>query len=320
MGQMAIISEADVCKYANRSMAYDAIRKAFLTLASGGSALFPVVIGEGAPDESMVAIKSGFLSEDDIVGLKVGTYWPQNILLQKPNHGSTTLLLDPKTGFPMALINANRLNGLRTAAANAIATQLLANPEAKTLLIVGTGHQAKYELEALCDIRSFEQIHVWGRNQNKAKDFVEEVGEHLSCSVAVDLEQATREADVIVTVTTATQPIIESDWVKRGTHISAMGADKIGKQELDPKLFERARLVADYPKQSQEIGEFQHLDSTRNPVVSIGDLLTDSKDNTFDPDRISIFDSSGIALQDISIAFQVYECVRRSNALKIVDF
>jgi ornithine cyclodeaminase len=320
MPNIAIISEDDVRKYANQKMAYKAIRQAFIALTCGNSALFPVAIGSGGPKDSMIAIKSGLLSKNNIVGLKVGTYWPENFRFQKPNHGSTTLLLDPKTGFPMALINASRLNGLRTAAANAVATDLLSNPKAKTLLIIGTGHQAHYELQALCEIRSFTQIYIWGRNQEKAQIFAQSVENNGPfCSVVTNLEQATKEADVIVTATTATHPLIKTEWVQHGTHISAMGADTIGKQELPPSLLAKSILFADYPKQSKEIGEFQHLEDNNQPIKAIGTILS-SDTNIFDSENISIFDSSGIALQDISIAFQIYQQLLDCNALKVINF
>ena len=317
--KIAMISEADVLRHATRTMAFDAVRTALVAAATGESSLFPVSIGAGAPAESMVAIKSGFLAGPDAVGVKVGTYWPDNAKLGVPNHGSTTLLLDPQTGLPRALVNAGALNGLRTAAANAVATEALARADAKTLLIVGPGHQARCEVRALCDVRSFDQVLVWGRSQEKATSFANAMAsEGLPCEVAESLESAVRKADVITTATTATAPLFPSDWVQPGTHISAMGADKAGKQELAPELLRRARLFADNPAQSREIGEFQHAGDSA--VTAIGDVLRGVAQGRESASEVTVFDSSGIALQDIAIAGAVWDALREAGELAWVDF
>ncbi len=317
--KIALISEADVVRHASRTMAFDAVRAALIAVAQGESGLFPVSIGAGAPAESMVAIKSGFLAGPDSVGVKVGTYWPDNAKLGVPNHGSTTLLLDSQTGLPKALVNAGALNGLRTAAANAVATDALAREDSKTLLVVGPGHQARCELRALCDVRAFEQVLVWGRSREKAAAFADELsGEDYRCEVAETLEKAVRKADVITTVTTATAPLFPSEWVQPGTHVSAMGADKVGKQELAPELLQRAQLFADNPAQSKEIGELQHAAGCT--ITAIGDVLRGAAEGRASASAITVFDSSGIALQDIAVAGAVMAALREAGELRWSEF
>jgi len=315
--KIAIVSESDVLSNVTRKLAYDAIRQAFISLIEGSS-IFPVAIGSGAPRDSMVAIKSGLLGEEGLVGLKIGTYWPDNHASGQPNHGSTTLLLDPETGYPMALINATKLNGYRTAAANAVATDLLANPAARTLLVVGSGHQAEYEVRALLDVRAFERVLVWGRDIDRARAFLSRVNDPR-LSVVPDLQAAVSRADVITTVTTSTTPLIEADWVRPGVHISAMGSDKVGKQELSPGLLERAELYADYPQQSLQIGELQHLGEPGKTVTAIGSALLEPEKHRYAADTLTLFDSSGIALQDISIAAGIYRHLREAGRLRFVE-
>lgn len=317
MDKLAVISEADVMRHASRRLASDAVREAFVALHEGRGRLFPVTIGAGAPDQSMVAVKSGFLGGSGIVGIKTGTYWPGNMELGLPNHGTTTLLLDPETGFPLALINARTLNGLRTAAANAVATDALARSDAKVLLVVGAGHQARCELRALSDARTFERILVWARDPAKASAFVAGMTD-LPCEVCENLSSAVSQADVVTTITSATAPLFPAALVRPGTHVSAMGADKAGKQELDPELFGRAALFADHPAQSREIGEFQHCKSLE--IASIGAVLTNAVEGRKHDDDVTIFDSSGIALQDIAIAEGIYEILRQANQLTEVAF
>ena len=316
---IALISAADVLRHATRDLAKQAIREALIAVAGEGSVLLPVSIGAGAPTESMVAVKSGFLQGLDLVGLKVGTYWPKNEALCLPNHGSTTLLLEPATGLPRALVNAGALNGLRTAAANALATEVLARVDASNLLIVGTGHQAEYELRALADVRTFERALVWGRSPAKAADFVKRASDlPFPVRATEDLESAVRSSDVITTVTTSCAPLFPADWVQPGTHISAMGADKCGKQELDSRLLSQAQLFADYPAQSIEIGELQH--SANSKITALGQVLTDKQTGRASDKAITVFDSSGIALQDIAVANRIYEALEAAGELKRFSF
>ncbi len=316
MSELSIISAADIEKYATREMAFSAVRRALIAITEPDSMLFPVSIGRGLPTDSMVAVKSGLSAPEGIVGLKVGTYWPDNAVYGLANHGSSTLLLDPKTGMPTALFNAVALNGLRTAAANAVATDALARSDARVLLVVGAGHQARCEVAALCDIRTISRVLVWSRNPDHARIMVEEMSSNSAIQfVAVtDLKSATREADIITTVTPSTKALIQSEWVQPGTHISAMGADKRGKKELDPQLMKRAMLFADYPPQSVEIGEFQHavgmsLVQEKN-ITAIGDVLSGVCKGRENDGSITVFDSSGIALQDIAVALAILDEIR----------
>lgn len=325
-GTITIVSRDQIEQVATRALAYDAVKSALIAAANTESLLFPVSIGCGQDPNSMVAVKAGFDAETNIVGAKVGTYWPDNAKHGLPNHGSTTLLLDPETGMPTALVNAIALNGLRTAAANAVATDHLARKDAKTLLIVGAGHQARCEALALADVRTLTHIKIWNRHAAKAVALAEDLQQCCDANVTVeiDLEAAVRKIDIIATVTPSQSTIIKADWVQPGTHISAMGADRKGKQELDPVLMAKAALFADAPKQSREIGEFQHAIEqgliSPEMIVPIGSLLEGSHSGRENVGQITIFDSSGIALQDIAIAAKIVEHLTQSNTLKRVAF
>ncbi|KLN62018.1 hypothetical protein WH96_00250 [Kiloniella spongiae] len=330
MSELTVISASDIAEYVTRDLAFAAVEKALIAITKPDSRLFPVTIGRGVPDESMVAIKSGMSAPEGVVGMKVGTYWPNNRDMGLTNHGSTTLLLDPDTGMPTVLFNAVALNGLRTAAANAVASNVLARPDAEVLLLVGAGHQARCEIAALCDIRPISRVLIWSRNLNHAAELAEELSASASnqsfaqFSATSDLEMAAGEADIITTVTPSTQVLIQSAWVRPGTHISAMGADKKGKQELDPRLVEGGKLFADHPPQSVEIGEFQSATQQElireQDITAIGRVLTGvCKGRTGERD-ITIFDSSGIVLQDIAVAQAVLEKIRKKGGGLKVSF
>lgn len=171
---------------------------------------------------------------------------------------------------------------------------------------VGTGHQALYECLALSRIRPLEDVHVVARTPERGERFRAELAGHGVASRITPAREACRAADIIVTATTATAPLFDAGWVGSGTHVASMGSDQRGKQELPPDLLEAARLFCDLPSQSVTIGEFQHVaslvaDGTLT-MTAIGDVLTGSAPGRDSAEDITVFDSSGIALQDLAVA------------------
>ena len=183
----------------------------------------------------------------------------------------------------------------------AVATDALARPDAQVLALFGTGHQAGYEAQAIARIRPLTKIMVVGRNTDRTRVFVAKLREIGLPAEASQPESACRAADIIVTATTATEPLFQASWVRPGTHISSMGSDTIGKQELPPELFPNSRLFCDLPEQSARIGEFQHAD-VGVALTALGAVLTDTAEGRRSSEDITIFDSSGIALQDLYVA------------------
>jgi ornithine cyclodeaminase len=295
---MKYISEDVSSQFASHDMAYDAVRAALIA-ASESAAIFPVVLGHGSDPSNTYAIKSSAVS--DLAGLKVGSYWPGNDAIGLPRHNSIILLFDQSTGRIGAAVEAGKLNAYRTAAADAVAADVLARPDAKTIAVFGAGHQAEYEMRALARIRKLDRVLVVTRDARKSQNFVNALCEdgidaEVSCA-----ESACRAADIIVTVTPATAPLFDADWVQPGTHVVSMGSDSTGKQELPPALFERARLFCVLSAQSRMIGEFQHAPDEKE-LIAIGDVLTGQAEGRQDPNDITIFDSSGLSVQDLFVA------------------
>ena len=316
MQRLEVLSSQLIGKVASRTLAYRSIRRALVEAhAARGSKVFDVSVGHGSDKDSMVAVKSGLTAHDGVYGLKVGSYWPHNATQHAiPNHSATTLLLDPQTGLPQALFNATALNGLRTAAANAVATDVLSRQDASTLLVLGAGHQARYEIAALCQVRPINRIFIWSPNNTATNSGYSDAldvpeGVVVTSVSAADLPATAAIADLVTTVTPAKEPLLKSGWITNGTHISAMGADKKGKQELDVELVMRAQVFADNPLQSVEIGELQHASRAgrlhQTDITAIGAVLDNSAPGREEEDSITVFDSSGIALQDICIASDI---------------
>jgi len=297
---MKYMSEVLSSQLISHELAFNAVSAAFIA-ASEQAKLFPVVIAEGHAENSIFSLKSANTAE--LVGWKAGSYWPGNTAKNTPCHASTIFLLDQGTGRLDAVIEGSTVNAYRTAAADAVAVSVLAREDANCLAIFGTGHQAFYECVSVCRVRDIRGVLVVGRNHDKAQAMVEKLaGVGIDAQVSV-AEEACRAADIIITATTAREALFSAEWVQAGTHISAMGVDTKGKQELPQALFDNADLYCDFSSQSVVIGEFQHGDKEviSNKLTMIGEVLSGRAQGRVNNTDITIFDSSGIAVQDLFI-------------------
>lgn len=324
MNRVSIISQAVVEQVITRSMAYAAIQSAFEALANGQAEVLKVAFGQGFNAGESYGVKMGADRASRNLGLKIGSYWPGNHAQGLPAHGSTIFLVDPATGFPEAIVGAAWLNGFRTAAADAIAVNHLARADASVLGVIGAGHQAEHEIRAVCEVRKITRIRVATRSPERAA-WLEQRLRDLDIPLEfASAEAVVREADIVITVTPAREALVQREWLRPGTHISAMGADAKGKQELDPAIVAGSRLFADFPQQSVEVGEFQHafaagLIGSVEDIVPLGKVTQQAAAGRMDDSEITVFDSSGIALQDLSIARCVLDEARARGLDQRVD-
>ncbi len=325
MGKLAIISEETVRKIVTRQLAFDAVRAAFEAVAADRARVFDVVIGSGLNGGEVFAIKSGIDREGEMVGFKCGTYWAGNFDKGLPAHSSTIMLLDPETGFPQALVSALYLNGYRTAAADAIAVCSLARSDAAVLGVIGAGHQAEQEIRAVAEVRALSLIKIFTRSETRASwiaDRLKDVDIDIQLTSA---EDAVRGSDIVVTVTPSESPLVQNEWIGAGTHISAMGADDKGRNELDTAILKRASLFADYPPQSIVIGEFQRayddgLINSADDICALGLVTLGHSPGRISDTQITVFDSSGIAIQDLMVGGAILEAAREMSRVQYIDF
>jgi ornithine cyclodeaminase/alanine dehydrogenase-like protein (mu-crystallin family) len=325
MGELAIITEKTVRKIVTRQLAFDAVRAAYEAVAVDRARVFDVAIGTGLHDGEAFAIKSAFDAERELVGLKCGTYWAGNLEMGLPAHGSTVLLLDPETGFPKALVSASYLNGYRTAAGDALAVSILARSDAAVLGVIGAGHQAEQEVRAVAEVRPLALIKISTRSETRAQWIAGQLRDVDIDIQFTSAEDAVRGSDIVVTVTPSESPIVRDEWIGEGTHISAMGADDRGKHELDTAIVKRARLFADYPEQSVIIGEFQHayhdgVISSVDEICAMGSVTLEKAPGRSSDTEITLFDSSGIAIQDLTVAGAIFEAAQKMGQVQYIDF
>jgi len=229
------------------------------------------------------------------------------------------LLFNIKTGVPQAiLVDEANLTDLRTGIAGAIASQALANSDIESATIIGSGVQARYQARCLLDLVPLNSIMIWARDQKKAEALKDDLSDlNLTIKIDDNLEALVKESQLIVTTTSAKTPIIKSDWVQPGTHITAVGSDTPEKCELDPKLLGKASIVvADSISQNKLRGEIhQALKEncvSENDLIELGELLDDKKEGRTDDQQITIADLTGVAVQDLVIAEAVYNAKVKS--------
>jgi ornithine cyclodeaminase/alanine dehydrogenase-like protein (mu-crystallin family) len=301
---MIYISEEESAALVTHELAFEAVRRALVAAASKQSLVFPAVLGRAREATNTFSIKSG--SSNDLTGVKIGSFWSRNPARGLPRHNSTIVLLDQDTGRLGAVVEAGKVNAYRTAAADAVAADLLARRQAKVLAIFGAGNQARFEVTALARIRPIETVLVVASPSPRRDAFVDRIGDHGLTARAVPAEEAVRAADIVVTATPSRQPLFDATWVKPGTHIVSMGSDAPGKRELASELLSRASLYCDLPSQSIQIGEFQHVRESVEAgtliVTPIGDVIEGRGPGRRSDEEITVFDSSGISLQDLYMA------------------
>jgi ornithine cyclodeaminase len=317
-----IVSERAVKKVASESLALKAVQEAFVAGYRKDGVLYPVVTGDDPDGAWRMTLKTGHVVSAGALGFKYGSYFTGNLARGVPNHGSTTVLVDVETGLPSAFINANYLNGLRTAAADAAAASALARSDSTTLGVVGSGFQIEFDIRALVQVRPISKIKIWSRTTSNAEQLKAKIAD-LGLDVHVmDCADVVRNSDMIVTATTSKVPIIWSRDVSEGTHISAMGTDHPGKQELEVALLQRARLFTDDIDQSLRIGEFQHLEGLDQPpsITHLGAVIAGEQPGRLSGTDITVFDSSGIALQDLVVAKAVLTEARKRGLTDRIEF
>jgi thiomorpholine-carboxylate dehydrogenase len=242
---------------------------------------------------------------DKVMGIKLVTFYPNNAARGLPTHLAMIQLFAPDTGEALALLDGRLITEMRTAAVSAAATKVLAAQGAKILAILGSGVQARAHVEALRRVRAFEEIRVWGRTRAHAERFAEEVGASVMAA-----EDAVRGADVVVTATAATEPILEGAWLKPGAHVNAIGWRGHTSRELDDAAMANVVVVESREAAHDQCGDV--ILSGAAIYAELGEIL--AGDRAACAEQTTVFDSVGIAIEDIAAAQLVYEAAGRGEA------
>ena len=321
MFEITVLNQAETVRLLKMPDVINVVKDVYKMKASDGTVVFPLVFHEFEPGVSDMDIKSGWLKAGGIWGMKVVSWFGENPKKDLPALVGTVLVFDDKTGAPIGILDGAHITGMRTGAAGALGAKYLARPNAETLLLVGAGHAAFFQVAAVLallpnikqmliyDGLSFENAQKFasGLPDKLHKSFGFETAGKVSFTAVEDIAAATGQSDIIITVTPAKAPIIKKEWVKPGTHFSCIGADMADKEEIDPALFAGARVFADDIPQCVNVGELEIPIATgviqkENIAGEIGEVILGKTPGRQNDEQITIFDATGTALLDLLTA------------------
>jgi len=286
------------------------IEDAFKNLAQGKTTMPPILRLDIEKYHGESDVKAAYIEGLDSYAIKIASGFFNNPKLGIPSSNGLMILLDSQTGVVKSvLLDKGYLTDVRTAIAGAIASKYLSNYDSTKAGIIGAGIQAKLQLEALTLVRKINTAYIWSRDSTKTKKFVEEINNlNVNLEVCSSVEEVLRKSEIVVTTTPSKFPLIKSDWLKKGLHITAMGSDAEQKNELDPLTIKQCDLyVPDSLSQTAILGELHHaleqnIVSSDNTYDELGNVILDSNLGRKSKDDITICDLTGTGAQDTAIA------------------
>ncbi|HEV7369447.1 ornithine cyclodeaminase family protein [Arenibaculum sp.] len=307
---MIVLSNADVTALLPMATAIEVVERAMVAV-SAGKATLPLrsIMEVGGPNR--MGIMPGAMSEPACYGIKLVSLFPGNPAAGRSSHQGAVVLFEAEHGAATAIMNADLLTAIRTAAASAVATRALARADAGVLAIVGTGEQAEHHLDAMLAVRPIREVRVAGRRMEKAEAFADRARRRHpgpTVTAGTDVRDAVAGADIVCTVTAAAEPVLFGDWIAPGTHLNVVGASIPSKREIDEELVARAALFVDYrpstfAQAGEVIGAIGSGRITREHVrAEIGEVLSGSRPGRESGEQVTLYRSLGIAAQDLACA------------------
>jgi ornithine cyclodeaminase len=310
---MRFIDREEVARRLTYEVCIPLVRDAMIAFSAGETkqllrSIIPLAEGR------LFGIMPGALGATQPFGAKLISIFPENAAQGMQSHQGVIVLFEPDAGTPVSIVHAGEVTAIRTAAATAVATDALARKDAKRLAILGTGEQAATHARAINKVRALESITVWGRSPERAQIFAATMRAELDMPItaATNVEQAIADANIVCTVTSASEPILKGEWVQPGQHINVVGSSHAGPVEIDNALVARARFFADSREGVLQQGaEFLRakqagLIDDGHILAEIGQVLAGTAEGRRTPDEITIYKSLGHVVQDLASAWWLY--------------
>jgi ornithine cyclodeaminase/alanine dehydrogenase-like protein (mu-crystallin family) len=327
LSDLLVLAHEDVKRLLPMEDCIELMAQALADLARGRS-WQPLRFVVRPPDEQslMGLMPAHRSSPEPAYGLKTVCIFPGNPALGLDAHQGGVMLFDGATGELRALIDASAVTSIRTAAVTAVATRALARPNSRVLAILGSGVQARAHLEAMARVLSFEQACVWSRTAEHAQAFAAEAEAPFPVEAVESAEAAVRGADVVVTVTSAREPVVEHGWLAPGAHVNAVGSSIPTARELDSATIAAAALFVDRRESTvNESGEYLRAVEEEGIGPShiraeLGDVLVGSSAGRSSDEELTVFVSLGLAVEDLAAADYLYRRARSEGAGAVVPF
>jgi len=326
--QALIVNHQEVQRWLPMAECMDVMAET-LKMLSRGNAVNPLRHAMWLPDKSgLIGMMPAYLSDTEVMGLKAISVFPANHATDYDSHQGTVMLFETINGRLLAMMDASKITAIRTAAVSGVATRLLARQEASDLAILGSGVQAGTHLEAMVIARKITGVRVWSHHFDHAQKFAAQASAAHSIPIgAVDtVKEAVEGADIICTVTSATEPILPGDWISPGTHINAVGSSVAFARELDTAAVVKSKLFVDRRESTlNEAGDF--LFPKKEGAIAddhirgeIGDILLDRIGGRESSEEITLFKSLGLAAEDVASAHYIYQKLLKNNQGEWMEF
>jgi ornithine cyclodeaminase/alanine dehydrogenase-like protein (mu-crystallin family) len=318
--QVLIVSQREVQELLQMEECIDVMADALGALARG-DAVMPLRGMSGMPEQTgLLAWMPSLLPASDVMGIKVISVFP-NEGTELESHQGAVLLFEATHGQLLAVVDASEVTAIRTAAVSGLATRILARPDADDLAILGSGTQARTHLEAMTVVRDIRRVRAWSRDSGHARSFAESASAHgrVRVEVSATAREAVEGANIICTTTSAAEPVLEGRWISPGAHVNAVGFAGPTGRELDAEAVARARLFADRRESIEsEAGDFLIAKSEGavgddHVAGELGEVLLGKVQGRTSPDQITLFESLGLAIEDLAAVNHVYQRARASG-------
>ena len=323
MADITILTEAELRSQIQLDLtAIECAEQAFHALATRAVVMPPIMRLDIIEHNGEIDVKTAYIPGVDSLAIKISPGFFSNPALGLPSINGLMVLFSTRTGLVEALLLDNGyLTDIRTAAAGAVAASYLARADSRSAAIIGAGRQAQLQLEALTLVRDIESATLWARDFARAEAAAAKLGKRLGISVTAcdNIAAATADADIIVTTTPSTQPLLMAEHIKPGQHITAMGSDSEHKNEIDPRLVASSKYFCDRLSQVQALGELHHaieqnLVNITNDFPEIGQVIAHKAAGRVNTDEITLCDLTGTGIQDTAIATLAYRLCQQHKA------
>ncbi len=332
MSKIKILSAKETKAILSMEDVINSVKEVYADKANGSTEVFPLVFHEFDPGKADMDIKSGWVKGANAFGLKLVSWFGENPSKGLPALAGTVVVCDDQTGMPIGLLDGAHLTGIRTGAAGALGIKYLGREDSNNLLLIGAGHVATFQVAAtliLCPqiktIRVYDPMSLDNARKfvNSLKELLKEECNYVPAKdvvfeVVEDIESATKESHNIITVTPARSPIIMSDWVQPGTHISCIGADMSGKQEIDGNILKKSKVFVDDLEQNCNVGEIEipiqeGLIQKEDILGELGHVINKQVKGRESAQDITVYDATGTALLDIAVGKLALEISREKG-------
>ncbi|MDR3511669.1 MAG: ornithine cyclodeaminase family protein [Caulobacteraceae bacterium] len=326
--KLRILSAADVRRLLPMDRCIAAARDA-MTLTSAGEATQPIRSKMDVPGgRGILGMMPGAIAEPARLGIKVLSVFPGNFGTGVGTHQGAILLFDPQNGALLAVVDGREVTAIRTGAASAVATDVLANPDARTLGVFGYGEQAETHIEAVRRVRPIERVLVWGRHPARAEAFAREQAAHTGLRIETRSDPAAlpAECEVICTTTAAPEPYFRGGWLRAGLHLNVVGSSVPTTAEVDVETITGARVYADFKDSALALGgDIRRAIAAGHTaeqflVGEVGEVILGRVEGRRSAQDITLFKSLGMVSEDLTAAFAAYEAAEAEDAGAVVDF